>query len=111
MNDRDRDVRKDNPEVLRCEVEDVMRRMKNGKSEDEDGLVAELLKYGGEKVVDAAYEGVNEVWRSGVVPNSWKRSEFVAIPKPQQIKVGMRWTPNDSNNQFDVQNVNDDCQE
>ena len=44
-----------------------MRRMKNGKSEDEDRLVAELLKYGGEKVVDAAYEGVNEVWRSGVV--------------------------------------------
>ena len=34
LNDRDRDVRKDNPEVLRCEV--VMRRMKNGKSEDED---------------------------------------------------------------------------
>ena len=27
LNDRDRDVRKDNPEVLRCEVEDVMRRI------------------------------------------------------------------------------------
>ena len=57
------------------------------KSEDEDRLVAELLKYGGEKVVDAAYEGVNEVWRSGVVPNSWKRSEFVAIPKPGKSKL------------------------
>ena len=34
LNDRDRDVRKDNPEVLRCEVEDVVRRMKNGKSEN-----------------------------------------------------------------------------
>ena len=61
LNDIDRDVRKDNPDVLRCEVEDVIRKMKNGKSEDTYGLAAQLLKYGGEKVADAVHEGVNEV--------------------------------------------------
>ena len=86
-NDIDRDVRKDNPDVLRCEVEDVIRKMKNGKSEDTDGLAAELLKYGGEKVADAVHERVNEACRSGVVLTGWKISEIVTIPKPGKSKL------------------------
>jgi len=40
------------PDVMKEEVDKVLRGMKNGKSPGEDGLTAEMFKWGGEKMKD-----------------------------------------------------------
>ena len=45
------------------EVRNAVKRLKNGKAAGDDGVVAELLKYGGEDVIEWMFEVLTEVWR------------------------------------------------
>ena len=59
-------------EVSREEVEKAVGKLRNGKAAGQDEVVAELLKYGGEVVIDWLTEVIQQVWRSGKIPQEWK---------------------------------------
>ena len=54
----------DTTEVTREEVEVAVRNLKNGKALGSDEIVAELVKNGGQVMVDWLWKLLREVWRT-----------------------------------------------
>jgi hypothetical protein len=52
------------------EVEKAIAGLRNYKTPDLDGQVAELLKYGGPELVTMVWELLAECWRTGVIPSA-----------------------------------------
>ena len=77
----------DAPEVTREEVEKAVGKLKNGNASGNDNITAELLKNGGEAVVDWVTELVQEVWRTRQVPQEWKNSTLVPLFKKKDRKI------------------------
>ena len=62
------------------EVNKAIAQMNNGKSPGIDGIPAEVLKYGGDKVKELVYEVVSHVWDSSI-PQDWKDAILVSLFK------------------------------
>ena len=75
------------PDVTREEVEKAMKKLKNGKAAGNDNIAAELLKNGGEAMVDWVTELVQEVWRTRKVPQEWKDATLVPLFKKKDQKI------------------------
>ena len=54
----------DAPQVTREEVEQAVKKLQNGKAAGEDEIVGELLKNGGEVMIDWLLEILQDVWRT-----------------------------------------------
>ena len=63
--------------VQRDEVAAALQKLNLSKAAGSDGISAELLMGGGSVVVDWLLELMEEVWRTGVVPQDWKDAELV----------------------------------
>ena len=59
-------------EVQRDKVTVALQKLSLGKVAGSDGISAELLKGGGSVITDWLLELMEEVWRTGVVPQDWK---------------------------------------
>ena len=59
----------------------AVKKPKNGKVADFENIPAELLKNGGDDVIEALHKFCNSVWQSGVWPLQWTRSLTMALPK------------------------------
>ena len=81
----------DNGKVTADEVYRVIRKMKNGKSAGIDGIQAELLKNGGEEVVNRLAQLCNQVWSEGEVPRDWKDGIVIPLPKKGDLKDCNNW--------------------
>ena len=68
-------------EVSREEVEKAVGKLRNGKAAGQDEVVAELLKYGGEVVIDWLTEVIQQVWWSGKIPQEWKDATLIPVHK------------------------------
>ena len=68
-------------EVSKEEVERAVRKLRNGKAGGQDEVVAELLKNGGEAVIDWLTEVIQQVWQTGKVPQEWKDATLIPIHK------------------------------
>ena len=77
-------------EVSKKEVEKAVGKLCNGKAAGQDEAVAELLKYGGEVVIDWLTEEIQQVWRSGKIPQEWKDATLIPVHK--------KWARNECNN-------------
>jgi len=58
-------------EPTRNEVDRAIQRMKNNRAPGEDMIVAELIKYRGEGLVDAVYELIKLIWTTEIMPQEW----------------------------------------
>ena len=76
----------DTTEVTREEVEVAVRKLKNGKAPGSDEIVAELVKNGGQVMVDWLWELLREVWRTKRVPQDWKNAILIPLHKKQSRK-------------------------
>ena len=76
----------DTPEVSREEVVRAVNKLQNGKAAGGDKVVAELVKKGGETMVNWLLELIQEVWRTGRVPQEWKDSTLVPLHKKKDRK-------------------------
>jgi hypothetical protein len=56
------------PEVTREEVKEAITFMRNNRAPGEDGLSAELFKYGGEELINSMYTLIRSVWESEEMP-------------------------------------------
>ena len=75
------------PKVTREEVERAVVKPRNGKAAGNDNIVAELLKSGGEAIVDWATELVQEVQRMRQVPQEWENVTLVPLSKKKDQKI------------------------
>ena len=57
----------DPAEISRC-----LRKLKNNKTGGSDGLVGELLKYGGSGMVDLLQQLFSVIWHEEIVPPQWR---------------------------------------
>lgn len=67
--------------INRKEVEKVMARLKSGKAAGIDGVIAEMLKFGGEVIADWMFWICDLAWRSGEVPEEWREAVIVPLYK------------------------------
>ncbi len=65
----------------RSEVMEAIRKLKLGKAPDSDGITAEMLKYGGEIVVDWMMWICNLAWKQSKVPEEWRKAIIVPLYK------------------------------
>jgi hypothetical protein len=67
--------------ILYSEVEDAINKLKKNKSPGVDGITAEMLQAGGEKLKHKIYELCNRAWDEETIPEHWGQSILIPIPK------------------------------
>ena len=87
----------DNHPILREEVELAVKSLKHGKAAGVDNIPSELLKSGGEAMIDALTSICNKIWETGEWPTSWTQSLIITLPKKRQLTT----VPKLQNNQLD----------
>ena len=75
------------PEVTREEVEKAVGKLRNGKSAGDDRIVSELLKNGGEAMINWLWELLQMVCRTRQAPSEWKSATLVPLHKKKDKKV------------------------
>ena len=68
-------------EITMREVEEAIKKSKNGKAAGGDGIPAELIKEGGDNLKVWLKGLYNEIWRTGKPPKEWTRSIICPIFK------------------------------
>jgi hypothetical protein len=53
------------------ETEECIQKTKNNKAPGEDGITGELIKYGGEGIIDAMHKLISMIWITEEMPQSW----------------------------------------
>ena len=69
------------PDVMKEEVDKVLRGMKNGKSPGEDGLTAEMFKLRGEKMKEQLAKLFSICLRKREIPSSWNNAIIILLYK------------------------------
>ena len=64
-----------------------MRSLKNDKVAGVDNVPAELIKHGGEAVMDIITEICNKIWQTGEWPTPWTRSLIITLPKKGNLQL------------------------
>ena len=72
--------------VSRREVKRAIGRLKMGKAPGVDGITAEMLRFGGEVVIDWMHLICNLAWKQGTVPKDWVKAIMVPIYKGKGSK-------------------------
>lgn len=73
--------------ILRQEVEAAVRALKNGKSAGLDNIPAELIKNGGETMIELLIKICNQIWKTGEWPTSWTQSLIITLPKKGNLQL------------------------
>ena len=76
----------ENTQILREEVEEAVKKMKNGKSPGVDNIPGELIKNGGEAMIDALTVICQRIWTTKEWPNKWTQSIMIPLPKKGNLK-------------------------
>ena len=64
----------------RSEIKASVSQMNNNKAQGMDGITAEILKNGGEKMIDLLEQVIQSVWESEV-PQDWRDAILVSLYK------------------------------
>ena len=67
--------------VGRAEVEVKVGKLKNGKAAGKDKITGEIIKGGGDRVVDWIWRLCKMAFESGVVPEDWRSAVIVLLNK------------------------------
>ncbi len=68
-------------EIGRLEVQNAIERLKGGNAAGMDGITAEMLKYGGDAVVEWTLLICEQAWKKEEVPDDWKKAISVPLYK------------------------------
>ena len=68
-------------EIEKGEIAKCLRNLKNSKTGGSDGIVGELLTYGGSGMVDLLEQLFSVIWQEEIVPRQWRKGLIVNIFK------------------------------
>ena len=63
-------------EIEKSELAKCVRKLKNNKTGGSDGIVGELLKYGGSGMVDLLEQLFSVIWQEEIVPRQWREGPY-----------------------------------
>ena len=66
-------------EIEQAEIARCLRSLKNNKTGGSDGLVGELMKYGGMRMIDLLRQLFSVVWHEEIVPPQWREGLIVNL--------------------------------
>ena len=69
------------PEVMLGEIRAAIKKLKNDKAAGLDGIYGEMIKAGGDTVVQAMKTIIDQIWKTGDWPSDWTQSEIITLPK------------------------------
>ena len=92
-------IKKGNKEISGVAVEELIiedvkkeiRNLKNDKTAGTDGIHPELIKQGGNKLLNRLYELVRQIWEEKRIPEEWKETIIVPVLK-RETEIGVRIT-------------------
>ena len=76
----------DSPPVLKDEVVAAIHNLKSGKSPGADNVPAELIRHGGEGVIEAMTALCQKIWLEKKWPKEWTQSLVIPLPKKGNLK-------------------------
>ena len=68
-------------EIEKGEITKCLRNLKNSKTGGSDGIVGELLEYGGFGMVDLLEQLFSVIWQEEIVPRQWREGLIVNISR------------------------------
>ena len=82
------------PSFTQYELDVALRHLKSGRSHDGAGIAAEMLKHGGDSLLDKVLKLFNEVAApDGEVPETWKHTRLVVLFKKGDPKLPKNYRP------------------
>jgi hypothetical protein len=73
--------------VLKSEVRKALRKITGNKATGVDKLPTELIKAAGEEAITALTAPCQQIWKSNLWPQEWKRSLFLPLPKREDPRL------------------------
>ena len=74
------------PPIIKAEVKEAVRSLKDNKSSGVDNIQGELLKYCGEEVIEILQDICYKILKTGIWPADWTKSILIPIPKKASFK-------------------------
>ena len=80
------------PDILECEVKWALGRMTMNKASGSDGIPAEVLKNIKDDAVKVLHSTRQQIQKTQLWPQDWKRSVFIPISKRGNVKFKLPYT-------------------
>ena len=74
------------PDILKCEVRWALGRITTNKASGDDGIPVELFQILKNDAVKVPHAICQQIWKTQLWPQDWKRSVFIPIPKKGNAK-------------------------
>ena len=74
------------PDILECEVKQVLGSITMNKASGCDGIPVELFQILNDDTVKVLHSICQQIWKTQHWPQDWKRSVFILIPKKDNVK-------------------------
>ena len=71
-------------DITRVEVEQVVKKLKNGKAAGMDEIPYEMYKWGGPRITDLLVVLFEKIWNAEMVPKCWNESRVILLHKGGQ---------------------------
>lgn len=80
-------LEKSTEDFLKTEIEQAIKELKRNKAPGIDNITAELIKAGGDTIVNALHVLLNKIYYSETVPEEWSRGIIIPIYKRKGDKM------------------------
>ena len=74
------------PDILKCEVKWALGSIATSKTSGGDWIASELFKILKDNAVKVLHSTCQQIWKTQLWPQDWKRSVFILIPKKGSVK-------------------------
>ena len=74
------------PDILECEVKWALESITTNKASGGDGIPVELFQILKDDAVKVLHSICQQIWKTKQLPQDWKRSVFILIPKKGTAK-------------------------
>ena len=74
------------PDILECEVKWALESITMNKASGGDGIPVELFQIWKDDAVKMLHSICQQIWKAQQLPQNWKRSVFIPIPKKGNAK-------------------------
>ena len=74
------------PDILECEVKWALGSITMNQASGGDGIPAELFQILNDDAVKVLYSICQQIWKTYQLPQNWRRSVFIPIPKKANAK-------------------------